>query len=254
VRRFVLLASLYSLVCCLVAIAIVLHGDGPRPRIVALYPRSGDRFWPGGIAEITFSQPMDHASVQRALQVSIPGQGQEIWYGNTLNLQPLGNWRPNAIYRIRLVGKVTDTEGRPLRTPVNYWFRVHVVGHLGYCRLRGVRNVCELGSLAGRAITSSPRRVGDYALSPDGTTVAYTSPDPLGVSHLHVIQTDGTGDLTITRGEAYSDSRPFWASGDSTNVSYYRRKVLTLRPFPRLGRAEIWNVNTDGTGNARVAG
>ena len=131
-RRFTLGVAGYILFCLVAAVVIVLRGDGPSPRIVSLYPFDGDRYWPGGTAQITFSHSMDEGSVERALQVSPGSQGQGAWYGNTLNLQPVGDWRPGTTYHVELVGKVVDTEGRSLHTPLSFWFRVHhveVTGH-----------------------------------------------------------------------------------------------------------------------------
>ena len=141
-RRFTLVVALYAAACLCAAVGIVLHGDGPHPRIVSFYPANGDRYWPGGWAQITFSQTMDQASVERSLQVSPGTQGQGTWYGNTLNLQPVGDWKPDVTYHMMLNGTVTDDVGSPLKNQVSFWFRVHRVHHLAFCRQEGVRNVC----------------------------------------------------------------------------------------------------------------
>src|SRR5437763_253854 len=176
-RRFLFAVTGYVLLCLTVAGIIVLRGDGPHPSIISVYPARGDQYWPGGILEITFSQPMDQASVERGLEVSPGSQGQGAWYGDTLNLQPVGDWRPGVTYHVRLVGTITDAQGRPLRTPVSFWFRVHHIHRLVYCTAGGVRNVCERSASELRPVTHAPTSVLAYALSSDRSELAFIRRD-----------------------------------------------------------------------------
>jgi hypothetical protein len=255
-RRFSLAVAGYVIACLLAISVIILRGDGPHPRIIGVYPPNGDRYFPGGLAEITFSQPMDDASVERALQVSPGSQGQGAWYGTTLNLQPLGDWMPNTTYHIRLTGQVTDTEGRPLRTPVSFSFRVHHLARLTLCTMRGIHSVCERTGHIRRLVFSSPEPVKQFALSPDGSMIAYTRRDRSGLPHLFLINADGTQNIQLTRGREYADSNPYWNQSDTTSVNYYRRRVTWLRGtqsssgHPHLGKARLWNVGIDGSLNS----
>src|SRR5947209_1193764 len=160
--RFRLAVSMYAILCLVAITAIVVRGEGPRPRVVAVYPPNGDRYWPGGGAEITFSQDMNHASVERALQVTPGSQGQGAWYGTTLNLQPFGDWKPDVTYHVSLTGTVSDTEGRTLHTPFSFSFRVHHVRGLVLCAVGGVQNVCESIGSRTRALTHSLTAVTSY--------------------------------------------------------------------------------------------
>lgn len=249
-RRFQTLVATYLVACVIAMAVIVIRGDGPHPRVLAVYPPDGDRYFPGGIAAITFSQAMDHASVDRALQVSPGGQGQGAWYGNTLNLQPVGDWRPNVTYHVSLTGQVTDDQGRPLPTPVRFWFRVHHVERVGFCPVEGVRNVCDETNSSYRPLTRSRQTILQYALSPDGSMLAYIRRDGTGLPHLFIVETDGTGSLQLSRGVRYADSSPTWTPGDESSVSYLRRPVLRSGPRPQLGKAQLWSVQTDGSENS----
>jgi hypothetical protein len=251
-RRFTLGVAGYLLLCLVAAVVIVLRGDGPSPRIVSLYPFNGDRYWPGGTAQITFSQSMDEGSVERALQVSPGSQGQGAWYGNTLNLQPVGDWRPETTYHVELVGKVVDTEGRPLHTPLSFWFRVHHVGRLGFCTIHGVRNICEPIGSHMHPLTQAVTPILAYQVSSDGSMLAFTRRDSSGLPHLFVEQVDGTGLRQLTHGKRWADSHPFWAYGNSSSVTYYRQPVHWQGRHYHLGRRQIWNVNVDGSNNARL--
>jgi hypothetical protein len=251
-RGFHLGVAAYCLACVVAAGVIVLRGDGPHPHVLGLYPANADRFWPGGTAQITFSQAMDQSSVERALQVSPGAQGQAVWYGNTLNLQPVGDWRSNVTYRLVLRGAVVDDQGRPLRTPVTFWFRVHHVNRLVFCDERGVRNVCERMGGHSRELTHASQPVSAFALSPDGSLLAYIHRDNTGLPHLFVIGADGTLGRQLTTGHTYSDSSPAWIPGDSSSITYVRRPAVLTGEARQLGRAETWNVQTDGSSNSRL--
>jgi hypothetical protein len=241
-RRFFVAAAAYASLCIAGIVFILIRGEGPHPRILGLVPSNGDRYWPGGAAQIAFSQSMDRTSVERGLQVSPGSEGEEAWFGDVLNLQPVGDWKPDVVYHIALRGDVTDDQGRSLPTPFTFTFRVHHVSHVGYCAVDGVRNVCELGRGVQRPLTHALRPVQGYALSPDGVTLAYIRADASGLPHLFVIEVDGTTPRQLSFGTRYSDERPFWTAGDISSVSYYRRPVDG-------GPAQLWNAQIDGSQN-----
>lgn len=252
-RNFYLGVVAYCLVCVVAAGVIVLRGDGPHPRVIGLYPANADRYWPGGTAQITFSQAMNQSSVERALQVSPGAQGQGVWYGNTLNVQPVGDWKPNVTYHLVLRGSVVDDLGRPLHTPVAFWFHVHHVGKLEFCRVSGVKNVCERVGNHDRALTHASQPVSAFALSPDGSLLAYIHRDGSGLPHLFVIGVDGTLGRRLTTGHAYLDSDPSWIPGDSSSITYLRRPIHSNEGRQKPIRAQTWNVQTDGSSNSRLS-
>jgi hypothetical protein len=251
-QRFLLGIALYVAACIVIIIAIIFHGDGPHPRVIALYPRSGDRFFPGGLVEITFSQPMNEFSVERALEVSPGSQGQGAWFGNTLNIQPISDWRPDTTYHIRLVGKVTDNQGRPLTTPYSFWFRVYRVRKAGFCSSAGITTVCDETGGARRPLLHPPGPVLSYSLSPDGGFLAYTRRDRSGEPHLFILNLDSGRSIQVNRSTRYADSRPNWLPGYAAAVSYVRRPVLRRRGKLTLGPPQHWEVQTDGSGNSRL--
>lgn len=249
-HRFTTAVAVYILACLIAVGVIVIRGDGPHPRIVGMYPANGDRYFPGGAAEITFSQTMDQASVERALTVAPGAQGQGAWYGNTLNLQPTGDWKQNVTYHLQLTGTVTDELGRPLHTPVTLWFRVHRISRLVGCLDRGIRAVCEPEGSGTRPVFFSPEPVYDFALSPDSSFIAYTRKDRSGLAHLFLMSADGTQRLQLTGGRDYADSKPFWTRGDMSAVAYYRRRVFRQGGVVRYGPPRLWSVGLDGSNNS----
>ena len=247
-RRFTIAVGIYAALCLVVIVGIILHGDGPHPRVVAILPHPGDRFFPGGLVEITFSQPMNEYSVERGLQVSPGGQGQAAWYGNTFNMQPVNDWRQNRTYHVRLVGQITDTLGRPLKTPISFWFHVHRVTRLARCRSGGLRTLCDVSGRAPRPLFHLT--VAEFSLSPDTSLLAFTVPDRLGVTHLYLDRLGLSPPRPINRGDNYADSFPHWIPGDSAALYYTRRKVTTTNGQVRLGPPRSWTVAADGSGNS----
>lgn len=252
-QRFLLGIGIYVTACLVVIVAIIAHGDGPHPRVVGLYPHNGDRYFPGGLAQITFSQPTNQYSVERALEVTPGSQGQGAWFGNTLNIQPLADWLPNTTYHVRLVGKVTDDQGRPLKTPVSFWFRVYRVKQVGPCSAAGVQTICDETGGSRRLLLHPSQPVLMYALAPDGAFLAYTRRDRSGVPHLFILNLDSGRSIQATHGRRYADSRPHWLPGYAGAVSYTRRPVSAAAGRITLGRPQEWEVQTDGSSNSRLS-
>jgi hypothetical protein len=68
---------------------------------------------------------------------------------------------------------------------------------------------------------------------------------------LFVVGVDGTLRRQLTTRRAYADSHATWIPGDSSSITYLRRPVLTISGNPRLGPTQPWNVQIDGSSNAR---
>lgn len=251
-RRFTVVAGMYILICALAIAVIVIRGDGPHPRVVTLFPTNGYAYFPGGQAEITFSQPMDHSTVERALDVSPGSQGQGAWFGNTLNLQPIGDWRQNTNYRVTLNGTVTDDLGRPLSTPFVFHFRVHRIGSVGLCLAHGRRSICETTPGYRRDLLPPGGPVLQYALSGDGSLLAFTRRNTTQPPHLFVLDLTTGTTSQLTYGTRYADSSPIWAPGDTSSVTYDRRPIIHKGDAIELGPPQLWNVNVDGSGNLRL--
>lgn len=251
-RRFRLGVLSYIVLCLVLAAFIIVRGDGPHPRIVEMIPHNGDLYFPGGPVEITFSQPMDTASVERAVEVSPSTQGQGAWYGNTLNIQPLSDWLPNITYHVAIKGKVTDDEGRPLRTPVSLWFHVHHITRVGLCSIGGTTNVCDTSPGYHRPLTHGRDPVVDVALSSDGTYVAFTRRDASGITHLFIVDVTNGRTRQLTYGNSFADSKPSWLKDENSSVTYIRRPISARQGHRNLGGRQIWNIGIDGTQNARL--
>jgi hypothetical protein len=154
-------------------------GATPSPRAVA---RIGAAVVTGhGLAEglgFDFTQPMNPATVERALTVAPVSKIQLAWStdGRNLNVRPAASWRPATAYTLRIGSEARDLRGQPLANPVEATFvtrpavaaKLTVIGKQGSrvaldarVEIRFSRPV-QAASVA-RAFTVSPRAAGRLA-------------------------------------------------------------------------------------------
>src|SRR5437763_11007033 len=79
------------------------------PRLNTTNPRSGAQFVSSRApVRLTFSRPMDHASVEASLQVAPPQLGTFDWQGQTLTFIPSEPWPLSSTVTISLNGGHSD--------------------------------------------------------------------------------------------------------------------------------------------------
>jgi hypothetical protein len=78
--------------------------------------------------EITFTEPMDHASVEAAVQTSPAFGYAAAWKGNALLLSPAANLANLTTYTITLGAGARDASGDSLGTPFTFFFRTSAGG------------------------------------------------------------------------------------------------------------------------------
>jgi Bacterial Ig-like domain len=68
--------------------------------------------------QVTFSQPMDHSSVEQAIQIQPATQATYTWQGNTLAIQPVsGELAPNTQYHVTVSAAAKTAPGTPIAQP-----------------------------------------------------------------------------------------------------------------------------------------
>jgi TolB protein len=73
----------------------------------------------------------------------------------------------------------------------------------------------------------------DPAWSPNGSTIAYTAPGPLGGRYLYVMKHDGSQPTQVTSGLYHTDSQPTW-SPDGLSVAFIS---------DRSGNPQLWTLS-----------
>ena len=97
--------------------------NAPRPQIVMLTPTN--EVLPRETLTIRFSQPMNRASVVRALQIepALPLQWNWDAEATALQLLPTTSWQPDQRYEVQISNSALDRWWRPLNQPVSISFQ-----------------------------------------------------------------------------------------------------------------------------------
>jgi Tol biopolymer transport system component len=83
----------------------------------------------------------------------------------------------------------------------------------------------------------------DPAWSPNGSTIAYSAPSPLGGRYIYAMKADGSQPTQVTSGLYYTDSQPAW-SPDGMNLAFIS---------DRGGNPQLWTMSlSDGTMTQRT--
>jgi Tol biopolymer transport system component len=197
------------------------------PRLDSVYPARGA---PAASSRtpirLTFSRPMDPASVQAGLALDPPLPGQWTVDGNTLIFTPAQGWPLGSVVTVRLGGGRSE-RGLPLLGDDTWTFTVGT-RRLAYLSGPDAPNLWVLpieGETAPQPVTTEPVGVYDFDVSPDGTTFIYAARRADGGADLRLIGADGTGlsDLLLCPGEACV-SPAF--SPDGHRIAYQRHILV----------------------------
>ncbi len=175
---------------------------------------------------LTFSRPMDHASVEAALSISPRLPGRLAWDGNTLTFAPGQPWPLSATVTVSLAGGRSQ-RGLPLLGRRSWSFTVGE-RRLAYLAGGDAANLWILplaGDAPPRQVTGEARGIYDYDISPDGTRFVYAARRADGGADLRSINTDGSGaaDLALCPNQACV-SPAF--SPDGQRLAYERHALV----------------------------
>ncbi len=212
------------------------------PRLDTTLPRSGAQFVSSRApVRLTFNRPMDHASIEAALQVSPARAGAFDWQGQTLTFIPAEPWPLSSTVTVSLAGGHSQ-RGLPLLGNISWSFTV-AERRLAYLASVTVPNLWISPVSSGvepRALTTETVGVYDYAISPDGTQIAYGARRADGGADLRLVAVDGSGttDLVLCPGQACI-SPAF--SLDGRRLAYERHALVAgLNGQPSPGPAQVF--------------
>jgi hypothetical protein len=225
--------------------------------------------------EVTFSQPMDHPSTEKAVQITPATLVSYDWAGNTLKITPTnGSFAPNTQYTVNIQPNVAQTASgtavpavkpavftvAPTPTPVPTPTPTPTATPAPPADVTGEK---QLATAAARGATWSPDgttvyfRGGDklqsvaasggdsktvvasgvelFALSADGKLVIYSGPAGVGT-----VATDGTHPVEVAkiaaRAVGWAGSKPLYA----TSTSVFAGSELKLANPLAAGQVEGW--------------
>ena len=218
------------------------------PRLDTTSPRAGAQFVSSRApVRLTFNRPMDHASVEAALQFAPPRQGVFAWQGQTLTFIPAETWPMSSTVTISLNGGHSD-RGLPLVGSASWSFTV-AERRLAYLVGASVPNLWVSnvsGDIEPRQLTTETVGVYDYAISPDGTHIAYGARRADGGSDLRLVAVDGSGTTDLAHCPNEACLSPVF-SLDGRRLAYERHTLvagLDGKPTPGPSRVYVRDLTT----------
>ncbi len=148
------------------------------PRVVGFSPADEA----GGVSAttriaLTFSRPMDHASVQSHLVIEPAVAGTYAWEGNTLAFRPSVHWPQGAQVRVQLLAGARSTRGLPLLSGEEWTFSVGSPRVVYLWPAQGPADLFarSVDGAETTRLTESEHGVYDYTVSADGSVLVYSA-------------------------------------------------------------------------------
>jgi Tol biopolymer transport system component len=228
----------------LLAITTFLSGCARAPTVL-LAPADGSGPVPITVPiHLTFSQPMDHASVQAHFQIEPTTAGELAWEGNQATFQPQSALAPGTAYTVTLEAGALSERGRPLAQSLAWRLttRTPQLLYLGRVLPGDDHRQLFVASLDGapaRQLTDHSLGVWDYAVHPQGEAIVYSVLREDGGSDLWRMDRDGTNPRLLLACPKTACLNPAW-SPDGRQLAYERRDIYADAPNldPKAGR--IW--------------
>lgn len=189
------------------------------------------------VIRVTFAQAMVPALP--SLTFTPPVAGTTRWEGATLVFDPAQALAPDTEYTVELAAGLASQQGRVLLEPLRWTFqttRPRVV-FITYVEDDSTQLAIVTPGQSPQQLTQEAFDVLDYAVAPDGLTIAYAMTRADGGVDLWLIGTDGQNRRQVLDCAGSSCSNPVWHP-DSRRLVYERRNVLTVGAPP--GPPRLW--------------
>jgi Tol biopolymer transport system component len=226
----------------LATLAFVWRGDQVGLQVVRLSP-AGDsqQVSTQAVIRVTFSQAiMPQTTVSVASNPPITGTAR--WENErTLVFEPAAQLAQDTTYAITIPAGLVGQQGRELLRPFTWQFRTGQP-RLLFIAWDEARSGNQLFVISpdgsGRAqLTQEPLNVLDYAIAPDGQTIAYTATRNDGGSNLWLMDAIGANRRELLACPEGACSQPVWAP-DASRLIYERRTFS--QPGAPVGPPRLW--------------
>lgn len=133
----------------LASLFLVLNGAcAPKappepPAIIAFSPAEGEEVKVDAPITITFNQPMDKESVEKAFSITPEVKGSISWSKNTMVFRPAEGWARDTVYRVKLGAEARSALGQPISRPLEFSFLS--VGYLEVSAVQPAPNATDVG-------------------------------------------------------------------------------------------------------------
>jgi Tol biopolymer transport system component len=180
---------------------------------------------------IQFSEAMNRDTVNPRLQIEPELPGAVSWSGTTLIYRPAAAMKPGTTYTVTLDDGAVSETGRPILNEYQFSFEVlrPRVAYL-YPADAVPQNIWIADPVApenAQQVTFSPSGVYDFAVSPDGTKIAFSETNPVTqTSDLKLLDLETGGLTQLTNCTDASCTTPTWRP-DGNLIAYERVEFNT---------------------------
>jgi hypothetical protein len=243
------------LALAIVAALLILY-VGLGLRVVRRSPAEGDQDVPvTAPVRISFSQPMDEASVEAHFAIEPQLPGRFAWEGRDLTFWPRGALAPETTYIVIVQPGAASRRGKELGEETRWRFHTRAPRLLYLGRPQDIPGIRQLyvafpGSdlqpeSQPQQLTDHGGGVWDYAVHPLGTEVVYSVLREDGGSDLWRMDRDGTNQKPLLLCPEEACLNPAW-SPDGSVLAFERRPIWADAPNldPKAGRIWLLDMKT----------
>lgn len=219
---------------------LIARGDQVGLRAAQLLPSAGAE----GVSsqtpiQILFDEPIAGEPTAH-LTITPPISGTAVWQGRTFTFHPSEPLADNTQYNVTFNGDLVSQEGRHLLHPITWQFRtgqpriIYIAWSAGQA---GNQLYTVIPGQAPVPLTQTEGYILDYAVSPDGRSIAYSVSRANSGTDIWLIDADGQNNRLLLGCEESACSQATW-SPDGNRLLYERRTVLQAGAPP--GAPRLW--------------
>ena len=219
--------------------AVLWIGDRAGVRIVGVRPESNETISAKGAVVIEFAQPMNRASVESGFRIDPEIEGRYFWQANTLTFAPSEPFARNVTYMATVIKGVLAESGQAVKADVAWRFTAREP-QVVYIAPASEAHELWVKDLEGepRALTATNGGIYDFAVAPDGESIAYTVVNESGGSDVWLMNRDGSTQWVVVECASDRCTAPDW-SPDGRRIAYSRESA-GIAPGAPNGPPRVW--------------